>query len=444
MKNQKNILRYFKKIIPTILFLFFILFLITATTNTIGSPNDASRIATIKNLVEEKTLNINKTNYGPYDIIKREGNFYSSKPPVLSVIGSGAYYLIYNFLNLELPEHNFPKEPNTAYYLLTLFLVGIPYLLLLFYFYKTLKMFKIKVFNKILLTIGLGVGTLYLSYSTTLNNHISAGSFLFISFYYLLKIKFNHRDKNIKKYIALSGFFVSLAAVIDLPTGLIFSVLFFFYYYLTNKKRYLTYYILALLPIILIHLFINVQITGDILPAQLHPNFYNFENSYWNETSGADNYNDPIWLYSFNILFGSHGLFFYNPLLILSVYAIFKSIKDNTSFKKEAIMLTLGFSILFLYYTLKVKSYGGSSYGFRWFIAIIPLIYFYIIFLFTDKKYIEVINFFIPLLIISTLISLTGAIDPWSPTSIIIGSEENFTKINSSFFVNFFRFFILK
>jgi hypothetical protein len=444
MRIQKNILKSFKKIIPLILFLFFILILITTTKNTVSSPNDASRVATIKNLVEEKTLNINKTNYGTCDMIKRDGNFYSSKPPILSVAGSGLYYLIYNFLNLKLPSHDQPTEPNTAYYLITLFLVGVPYLLLLFYFYKTLELFKIKDFNKILLTAGLGIGTLYLSYSVTLNNHIPAGSFLFISFYYLLKIKFNIQNKNNKKYIILSGFFGSLSAVIDLPTGLTFLALFFFYYYLTNQRKNLPYYILAAIPLIAIHLFLNIQITGDILPAQFHQDYYKFENSYWLKAEGTDSYNDPHLLYAFNILFGSHGLLFYNPLLILALYGIFRTIKDRSKFKKEAIITLIGFSIIFLYYTLKVRSYGGSSYGFRWFITIIPLIYFYIILLFTNEKYKKIISFFIPLLIMSVLIAFTGLLAPWTSTSITLGSEENFIKINSSFFVNFFRFFIFR
>ncbi len=444
MKVQKSNLNFFKKIIPIILFLFFTSILLVATNSNISAANDASRIATIKNLVEEKTLNINKTNYLTCDMINRDGSFYSSKPPVLSIMGSGIYYIIYNFSDLRLPEHDFPREPNTAYYLLTFLLVGAPYLLLLLYFYKTLKIFKINELHKILLTSGLGLGTLYLSYSVTLNNHIPAGSFLFISFYYLLKIKYNDRNKSNKIYIALSGFFASLAAVIDLPTGLTFLVIFFFYYYLNKQKKYLFYYILAALPLILIHLFLNIQITGDILPAQFHQNYYSFENSYWTKTVGIDKLQDPYLLYAFNILFGSHGLLFYNPLLILAFYGIYKTIKDREPLKKEAIMTIIGFSILFLYYTLKVRSYGGSSYGFRWFITITPLIYFYIVLLFSNKKYKKSRNFFIPLFILSILIAFTGLLSPWTATSITLEDGENLIKINSSFLVNFFNFFLFK
>jgi len=295
-----------------------------------------------------------------------------------------------------------------------------------------------------LLTSGLGLGTLYLSYSGTLNNHIPAGSFLFISFYYLLKTKFNAQNKNNKIYIALSGFFASLSAVIDLPTGLTFLVLFFFYYYLTNQGKNLSYYVLAAVPLILIHLFLNIQITGDVLPAQFHQDYYKFENSYWLKTEGIDSYNDPRLLYSFNILIGSHGLLFYNPLLILALYGIFKAIRDRSQFKKEAVITMIGFSIIFLYYTLKVRSYGGSSYGFRWFITITPLIYFYTILLFTNEKYIRLRNFFLPLFILSLLITFTGLLAPWTATSIILENGENLIRINSSFFVNFFRFFIFK
>ncbi|MCK5459731.1 hypothetical protein KAI52_01310 [Candidatus Parcubacteria bacterium] len=409
LKTIKDILN---KLHPLPLFIFFIVLTILVTGNSINNVNPASRFLTIESLVEKGSFEITEKHIYTCDKIFREESYYSSKPPVLSAAGAGIYYILHNFFNLNLPDNPYLNTENLSVYLITLILVGGTYLLLLFYFYKTLKLLRIKKEHQILLLIGLGCGTLYLSYLPTLNNHTIAGSFLFVGFYYLLKLKLGKAKDHIKNII-LCGFFTSLSAVIDIPTGLIFLALFGIYLFFTISKKQAIYYIFAAAPIIIIHLFLNLQITGDFLPPQLHPEI-------WARTEDKSYQQPNSILYAWNIIFGARGLLFYSPIFIFAFYSIFTTLKNRKNrFWKEAALVCGGFLIIFLYY-IKVGDYSGCAYGFRWFIAATPLLYFFIIFLFSKKISFKFKNIFVIILIISIFISIIGLCNPWSRTHIFV------------------------
>lgn len=483
MKYLETIKNDIRQLHPLPIFIVFIVLISVFTHSYIDSTNPASRFITMESLVEERTFVVNEKHIYTDDKMIRQGNYYSSKPPALTITGSGIYYVLHNFFGLNLPEKPYFFTINTAVYLITFFLIGGTYLLLLLYFYKTLNLLKIQKKYQTLLLAGLGLGTLYLTYSITLNNHTIAGSFLFISFYYLLKTKINNPDPAAqKKYLALSGLFVSLSAVIDLPAGLTFLALFFIYVFFTISKKQSAYYVAAVIPIIIIHLFFNYQITGDLLPAQFHPEYGDYNNVVWNELGGAgNNQGDKDWnslfyeknpfLYAFNILFGSHGLLSYSPILLFAFYAIYKIIRNKHPFRFEAVLISLGFLIIFLLYTIKMRVYTGSAFGFRWLIAITPLIYFFSIFLFTplnktanlvkygklsnkanlskhnyrDDIYLtgstkkissKFSNAFILILIISIAISFVGFLNPWAHPRLIIETQTSEYTIHCPFLTN--------
>ena len=339
MRYLIEIKKILNRLHPLPIFIFFIILIICVTNNSINNVNPASRFLTMESLVENGTFTINEKHQYTCDKMFRDGNYYSSKPPVLSVAGAAIYYVLHNFFNLDLPDKPYINTENLSVYFITLILVGGTYLLLLFYFYKTLKLLKIKKEHQILL-LGLGCGTLYLSYLPTLNNHTVAGSLLFIGFYYLLKLKLGEA-KDYKKNIALCGFFASLSAVIDLPTGLVFLALFCVYIFFIISKKQTVYYILAAAPIIIIHLFLNLQITGDFLPVQFHPELGDYKNLIWN-LLGSDGipHQQNLLIYAFNIFFGARGLLFFSPILIFAFYSIYKTIKSRKNrFWKEAVLI---------------------------------------------------------------------------------------------------------
>ncbi|MEW5987211.1 MAG: hypothetical protein AB1791_11295, partial [Chloroflexota bacterium] len=66
------------------------------------SSNDASRLATIESLVERDTWTIEDSRFATVDRIKVGEHFYSDKPPTLSFLGAGVYYVLYHGLGWKL------------------------------------------------------------------------------------------------------------------------------------------------------------------------------------------------------------------------------------------------------------------------------------------------------------------------------------------------------
>ncbi|MEA2088608.1 MAG: hypothetical protein U9O55_02080, partial [Patescibacteria group bacterium] len=84
-----------------LILIFFASFLLLFTEKQIWNVNSASRFMTMESIVEQGTLAINEKHAYTGDKIFRDGNCYSSKPPMLSVIGSGFYYIFHKYFNLN-------------------------------------------------------------------------------------------------------------------------------------------------------------------------------------------------------------------------------------------------------------------------------------------------------------------------------------------------------
>lgn len=406
---------FFKKHSLLSLLLIMTVFLFIFTDSDIPSTNSASRYLTIDSLVRYGSFAITENQENTDDKIFRDNNFYSSKPPFLSVVSAVLYYPMYYVAHLDLPTKPIIVDGfySPAIYILNLLLVGSTFIMLLFYFYKSLLFFSVEESHKIYLTLGLAFGTLYLPYSTVFNNHTISGALLFISFYYLLKLKFKGFNK---QDIFLSGLFVALSAVIDLPTGLAFFAGFFVYYIFKYKIKNILYFILPAIFLFSLHLYLNTKITGDIFPAQLHLEMWSINGYLWNPEINKNIFNHSFFIYTFNIFFGTHGLFFYSPILILSALGLYRILKNkNHTFFYEGLLFLIVFLLIYFFYATGSRAYGGAAYGFRWFLAFTPVFYFFIVFLFKEKFSNRLFDWFLFLLLLSFIINLVGLYRVWSP-----------------------------
>jgi hypothetical protein len=413
----------YKRHVALALFLFAI-FLVLFTEPYFNTFNVVSRYLTIESIVEDGDFIVDDKRIATSDMIYREGHYYSSKPPVFSIMASSVYYITHNFFNQDFQEINdrssgeekmlFYYSIYPTIYITSLIFVGFTFWLMLLYFYKAMQLFSVKKKYYLPLILGLGLGTLFFSYSITFNNHTIGGSLLFIAFYYLLLIKkANYRPEKLNKYLSLAGLFASLSAVIDLPAGLAFYGLFFLYFFFKVGWRKIIYYVWPAIIIFSFHLYFNYQAFGGLWPAQAYK-------QYWIGPDGkailSAWFEHHTWyVYIFNIFIGSHGLLLYTPILGISFYAMYKIIKEKHDFMWEALMVLFGFIIITLFYTIFARDYGGAAYGFRWYIAITPLIYFFTIFL-CQNTFGKKLKLLFPILFIwSVAFAILGAYDPWPP-----------------------------
>ena len=95
------------------------------------------------------------------------------------------------------------------------------------------------------------------------------------------------------------------------------------------------------------------------------------------------------------------------------------------------IFKTFGFLIIILYYSLKVRVYTGASFGYRWLIAITPLLYFFLLLLFTKKRSYNFLLLFTTTTAISIVVALIGFLNPWGRTlADILLSNGQIVKID--------------
>jgi hypothetical protein len=361
------------KIISSKEFLIFFISLIIITSSIqlrYGDPM-MSRIMTVRSIVEHRTLDINTVpDYFSIDKICRDSECYSTKPPLLTIIGAGFYFIYYNLLNL--------KFYSLTYYLLTFSTIGIFFSLILFFFYRTMGWFKIDTAKKLLFTLSLGFGTLLFTYSVNFSNHILSALLTFLSFITILKIELGETSK---KYIALVGFLTSLIFINEVLQGLIISITFFIYLLLKDSTRkYFYLYILASLPAIIFYIFYNLQITGNVFPAYLNEKLYHYPGGYWMNPNGIDALSHSKPVYFFNLIFGTHGILVYSPILFFGAWGLIKTIKDKRSvLRNPAILVATTCLLILITLTFLTNNYGGSSYGFRWFILCYPMLFFFVI-----------------------------------------------------------------
>jgi hypothetical protein len=81
---------------------------------------------------------------------------------------------------------------------------------------------------------------------------------------------------------------------------------------------------------------------------------------------------DPVY-YWFHALIGDRGLFLYTPFLLLGVWESVQNWKNLTVAERSLLLGTGGFM---LFYLLGTNEFGGQSYGFRYFIPVIPILWY--------------------------------------------------------------------
>jgi len=385
-------------------FLLFLLALALFTKTTIGPWNDRSRIATVESLVERGTFIIDNSIYSwTGDKIYVNGHFYSDKPPVLSFLAAGPYFLM---SKLGLTFYN---NEGVVYYLLTLICVGIPAALTVHFFHKSLKLVRVRRDIDQKLTIAFGFCTLFLPWSTTFNNHVPATALCFISFYFLLK----NRIQASWKTTFLAGFLAALGATIDIVAGSLFFVAFLICLVWNRSKmsNVAAFLVGGLLPFLL-HCALNIQITGGILPAQFVPEYFEYPGSPWSRENLSGYLSHPnlqsLLNYAAHSLFGSSGFFSYNPVLLFYFPALPLALRR---LRKEGVMILLVTAIVLGFYILKTDNYGGWSYSIRWWIPLIPFFLFFSSFYWERQKSLRI---FYVALVVSLVISAIGIINPWT------------------------------
>jgi hypothetical protein len=433
----------------------------------VGSFNDRSRMAAIESLVHRGTWIIDESPFSRTgDRIFVDDHFYSDKPPVLAFIASGVYAALHRGFHLSLdgswcdldesPCHCrafCDERPDWAYYLLTLALIGLPSALMLALFYHMTGQLGLGNRAALLLTATLGLATQIFPYSTVFNSHVPAAACLLAGFYALLRAGDSHTAR---RWFFAAGLLTALALTFDLGTGLFFVAFFGYAAWealRTGKpqisgrhrfhppvtaplprllatcagvvKRLPWLYLLGgLLPITLM-VILDYQIVGNPLPPYMYTPGYDYPGSRFPQTIAGNRGPENVLIYGLRLLFGDHGLFAFNPVLLWAVVALARAWHDRHSrLRGTAALIGLTSGLFALYFILFTDNFGGAAYGPRWYTAFTPLLFFFVAARWTQMRTRARWLVFLALTAVSFANGYQGALNPWRTATPLLWLER--------------------
>ena len=348
------------------------------------SANDRSRWSTIRAIVDHGTYAIDDVivdrGWDTIDKVRHVGpdgrpHFYSSKPPLLSTLLAGQYWLIETLTGTSLAKHPF--------YVGRLMLVLTNVLLLVVYFWllaRIIQQHGRTEVGRIFVLVVATWGTYLTSFAVTLNNHLPAAVFALIAVYNAMRIWYDGQRS--WYYFALAGFFATLAATHELPALALLASLAVGLLWKAARPTLLAFAPAAAL-VVAVFLATNYVAHGTLqMPyAQRHVagGWYDFEGSYWygDNPRGVDRGEPSRARYALHLLVGHHGVLSLTPVWLISIAGgVLLCRRREDPMPALAVLigaLTLVCLTFYVGRPLADRNYGGVAIGFRWMFWFIPL-----------------------------------------------------------------------
>lgn len=366
--------------------------------------NDRSRWATIRSLVEDGTFVIGRRvtladgayrdegrvfdpGYGSVDKVKDPTTnfYYSSKPPLYSVLLAGEYWLLHR-IGFTLETHRWLVMRVIVWTANV-----VPLSLFLLSFAKLLERHGTTDWGRLFTFAAACFGTFLTTFATTLNNHVPAAVCGYFAVNALLR-----RDESFTWAAAVEcGFFAGLTACFELPAAALLAALGVGWLVRAPHRAVVAFLPVALIPIA-VQLTLNYAAVGDVVPvyAKLGQSpegkgWYEYPGSHWWKPPGESRRgidwakeHESRSTYAFHLLVGHHGVFSLTPIWLLSFAAMLVvAAHGGYLWRRECLyqhvmFMTLGVSavvIVFFAAIVGTANYGGWTSGARWFFWLAPL-----------------------------------------------------------------------
>ncbi len=411
------------------------------------SSNDRSRWATIRNLVEKGTYVIGqrsrtviaasaasmfgsrngveaavllqaghlariskKTNTG---LIFRDGyesvdkvmdpktlQFYSSKPPLLSTLLAGEYWLLYQ-MGISMEDH-----PWLVVRTIVFTVHWLPLLIYLILLARLVERYGGTDWGRYFVLAAGGFATMATLFAITLNNHTLATCTALFALYPALRILESPRSGRPGVpawYFLVSGFFAGFTVSNELPALALAAALFLLLLWRAPGRTLFLYVPAAAVPVAAL-LATNYLAVGQLRPvqSQFGSPWYDYEGSHWQkptpreekEKRGVDwaRLKESRGKYVMHVLVGHHGVFSLTPINLLALAGMLLGLRrrqraDGEGHPSEGaagagktggLPFVLSLLTLFLtvvvtgFYLIKTNNYGGWTNGPRWLMWLTP------------------------------------------------------------------------
>ncbi len=369
------------------------------------SANDRSRWCTVWSLVERGTWQIDEIDqvrrFSTIDKVRHRTSdqepwhFYSSKPPLLSTMVAGLYWVQRQTIGLGLFAHT-----AVVTRLLLLPINLLPMGLALLSLRRTLVLLRASPTSRLFVLATAGFGSMANPWLTTLNNHTPAVvcAVFFLSALIRILTAESAMMPARPRDFALMGFFSALCSCFELPAALLGAIAF-----ILAARRNLRLTLRWFLPAAALPLtafFVTNWIcTGGLKPFYAYYGtdkyIYVHEGipSYWSQPRGLDASRETLPVYLFHCTLGHHGILSLSPVLLLTLTGWLSLLRrpgassDASSdasltapeLRPEVLRPVLWLGVILTAATLgfylsrtQNYNYGGNSAALRWMLWLSP------------------------------------------------------------------------
>jgi len=342
------------------------------------SANDRSRWCTVWSLVERRTYQIDEIDAVPgwstIDKVRQGGHYYSSKPPVLSTIVAGVYWVV-----RAVTGWSFNSRPEETMRLI-LFLVNmLPMLVGLLVIMGLVERYAQSDFARLFVVGAFAFSTFLTTFSVTLNNHTVAGLAVLAALYPSCRVLADGSLRPV--HFACAGFFAVFAAVNELPAAAFAAAVAVLLLWRSPPRAFLWALPAAIVP--LAFSFVTTWLTtGSWKPfyADYGTEKYKYivdgVPSYWLHPAGLDaNHESPL-VYLFHCTLGHHGILSLSPIFVFALAAWIVPRLSRGWSLRPVLWASAAITVVVLaFYLTRTENYnyGGNTSGLRWTFWLIPL-----------------------------------------------------------------------
>jgi hypothetical protein len=345
------------------------------------SANDRSRWCTVWSLVERHTYQIDEVDTVPgwstIDKVRQNGHYYSSKPPVLSTIVAGVYWVVRATTGWTLDGQ---PDDITQTIRLILFLVNVvPMLIGLLVTMRLADRYAQTDFARLFVVGAFAFSTFLTTFCVTLNNHTVAALAVLGALYPACRILADGSLRPV--HFACVGFFAVFAAVNELPAAAFAAAVGALLLWKSPARTFLWGLPAALVPLA------GFLVTTWLATGSLKPFYADYGTekykyvvdgvpSYWMHPGGLDaNHESPL-VYLFHCTLGHHGILSLSPIFLLAIAAWVVPRLARGSSLRLVLWASAAITVIVLaFYLTRTENYnyGGNTSGLRWTFWLIPL-----------------------------------------------------------------------
>ena len=326
--------------------------------------------------------------------------FFSSKPPLLSTLLAGIYWILHHLFGLSLIDH-----PTIVVRVMLLLVNGLPFAGYLWLLTRITERYGLTDWGRLYVLVAAAFGTTVSPFLITLNNHTIATFAVMLAWWSLLRVWdlaacglagfAKPQAATVWPHFALAGLFAAFAVTNEMPALAFLAAVFVLLLWWSPGRTLALFVPMALIPIVAF-LATNYLAVGQLKPVQseFESPWYRYEGSHWNPPPpgqvkfGIDwaKYHETRAEYALHLLVGHHGLFTVTPIWLLAligmlmgtlrVGALWRQAFFRESTRFPWFVQPLGLSLMIVvvgFYLFKSDNYGGFTNGLRWLMWLTPI-----------------------------------------------------------------------